>query len=219
MLALRCLSDPRAGVESLVSVLLGRGGLFPREDRMGSQFESWASAQMRRRLVSFARRFVKDAHEAEDIVQEVLLRAEEGQSGLRTEERAENWLFRICRHAAIDHVRARKVRRGVWGSMPEEIDDWAMSAGQRPGQRPLRVPPVVERGRRLSLGLTGVPAHQRLLLELYYGRGLGHATLSRLSGLSASALRLRLYRARQMLAQQPLGWRSPGPGQWPPREG
>ncbi len=185
---------------------------------MGSQFENWASAQMRRRLVSFARRFVKDAHEAEDIVQEVLLRAEEGQAGLRTEERAENWLFRICRHAAIDHVRSRKVRRGVWGSMPEEVDGWAMPTGERPVQRSLRVPPVAERGRPLSLGLTGVPAHQRLLLELYYGRGLGHAALSKRSGLSTSALRVRLYRARQILAQQPPDWRSLGPGQRPSRE-
>lgn len=183
---------------------------------MDDQFENWASPRMRRRLVAFARRFVKDAHEAEDIVQEVLLRAEEGQAGLRTEARAETWLFRICRHAAIDHVRARKVRRGVWGSMPEEVDDWAMSTGQRAMQRPLRSPRVAERGKRLSLGLTVVPAHQRLLLELHYGRGFGQATLSRLSGLSASALRVRLYRARRTLAQRPPGWRSLGPEQRPP---
>lgn len=169
---------------------------------MDHRFESWTAVTMRRRLVAFARRFVKDPHEAEDIAQEVLLRAEDGQASLRSDARAEAWLFRICRHAAIDHVRARKVRRGVWASMPEEADDWAMSTG---GESSAGASvDLGEAWRRFTapLELGSVPAHQRLLLELHYGRGLCQGLLGRLSGLSASALRVRLYRARRRMAGQ-----------------
>ena len=92
---------------------------------MGDEREAWMQSSMRRRLVAFARRFVKDAHEAEDIVQDVMLRARAPRARLRSDGRAEAWLFRICRHAAIDHVRSRRVRRGVWASMPEEAEEWA----------------------------------------------------------------------------------------------
>lgn len=164
------------------------------------RFESWTASAMRRRLVAFARRFVRDVHEAEDVVQEVLLWAEDGRASLRSDARAEAWLFRICRHAAIDHVRSRKVRRSVWASMPEEADDWAQEAG--PWEAEARVSGLGEahRRERQPLALSVIPAHQRLLLELHYGRGLCQALLSRLSGLSSSALRVRLYRARRRLS-------------------
>jgi RNA polymerase sigma-70 factor (ECF subfamily) len=167
---------------------------------------------MRRRLVAFARRFVKDPHEAEDIVQEVLLRAEDGQASLRSDARAEAWLFRICRHAAIDHVRSRRVRRGVWACMPEEADDWAVPADpEGPSARATGLGEACRREREpLALGV--VPAHQRLLLELHYGRGLCQALLSRLSGLSSSALRVRLYRARRRLAHEAGDPRRAAPG-------
>jgi len=63
---------------------------------------------------------VDDATEAEDIAQEVLLRAGLDPAGLLAAERADAWLLRVCRHVAIDYVRARRVRQAVWGPMPDE---------------------------------------------------------------------------------------------------
>jgi len=141
---------------------------------------------MRRRLVAFARRYVRDADEAEDVVQEALVRARAGAGRLRSRERAEAWLFRICRHAAIDHVRSRRVRREVWRAMPEDAGEWVVPAGP-----PWRAP--------RSVDLRHLPAHQRLLVCLHYGKGLSQPMICRMSGLSPSALRVRLFRARQAL--------------------
>lgn len=153
-------------------------------DRAGKAI--WARPEVRDRLVSFARRFVGDRGEAEDIAQETLMRAATGRATLRSRERAEAWLFRICRHAAIDYVRARRVRRGVWAPMSDEIEAWATSGSAGRAVRPVDL-------RRL-------PAHHRLIMALYYERGLSQPTLCRMTGLSASALRVRLFRARGTLA-------------------
>jgi len=149
--------------------------------------DEWLGPAMSQRLATFARRFVRDPGEAEDVAQEALLRARENLQTLRSPAKAEAWLFRICRHAAIDHARARRVRRAVWAPMPAE-------GGPSPVFDPL------ERARPAGrLDLRALPSHQRVLVSLHYERGLSHHTLCRMSGLLPSNLRVRLFRARTAL--------------------
>ena len=151
--------------------------------------DEWLGPAMSQRLATFARRFVRDPGEAEDIAQEALMRAKENLHSLRSADRAEAWLFRICRHAAIDHARARRVRRAVWAPMPAD-------GGLPPVLEPVEwsAPPPVR------LDLRALPSHQRLLVSLHYERGLSHPTLCRMTGLLPSALRVRLFRARGALS-------------------
>lgn len=155
-------------------------------------FTDVLDASMLRRLASFARRYVSDAHEADDVAQDALLRAARSETSPREPERTEAWLFRICRHAAIDHVRSRRVRRPVWMSMPDgaagpvlEIDD-----------DPRALPPALARV------LARLPAHHRLLMVLHYEHTFPQSELCRMTGLSPSALRVRLHRARQALSRE-----------------
>jgi RNA polymerase sigma-70 factor (ECF subfamily) len=161
----------------------------------------WSDPSTRRRLEAFARRFVGDASEAEDIAQEALIRAGARLGSLRRAEAAEAWLFRICRHAAIDHVRMRAVRRGVWAAMPEHGEDQVADEGD-PAERlghdasDALDAPSSTHGAAL---LHALPAHHRLLMSLYYEHGLSQATICRMTNLSPSALRVRLFRARGAL--------------------
>jgi RNA polymerase sigma-70 factor (ECF subfamily) len=153
----------------------------------------WAGPAMRRRLAAFARRFVGPRGDAEDVAQEALARASDRLATLRSPERAEAWLLRICRHAAIDHVRWRAVRRHVWAPMPEEAESWAVPEAPRSEPEP---PPGA------VIDLRVLPAHHRLLMSLHYEKGLAQGRICRLTGLSASALRVRLFRARAVLARR-----------------
>jgi RNA polymerase sigma-70 factor (ECF subfamily) len=61
---------------------------------------------LRERLAARARRVLRDAHEAEDIAQEALLRAPHGAAARAVDLRA--WLHAVCYRLAIDRLRARR---------------------------------------------------------------------------------------------------------------
>jgi RNA polymerase sigma-70 factor, ECF subfamily len=147
--------------------------------------------EVQRRLAAFARRFLRDRTEAEDVMQEALLRARHGLARLRSPERLEAWLFRICRHAAIDHRRSRRVREGVWLPLTEEQAALLVA--------PPHAPPTGA-GLEAAHTLRTLPAHHRVLMSLHYERGLPQGTICQLTGLSTSALRVRLFRARGALS-------------------
>jgi RNA polymerase sigma-70 factor (ECF subfamily) len=182
----------------------GVGGIEAPHGHKAAHLEQFLGPSMRRRLEAFARRFVDDETEAEDIAQEVLLRAGLDPSGLLAAERADAWLLRVCRHVAIDHVRARRVRQAIWAPMPDEntsVDGSRHAAGRaaadwRRFKLRRRAPPEA-RGARVSL--RDLPAQSRLLMSLYYEKGYSQPTICRMTGLSASALRVRLFRARGSL--------------------
>jgi DNA-directed RNA polymerase specialized sigma24 family protein len=153
--------------------------------------DQWFGPEMNQRLVAVARRYVRDRGEAEDVAQEALLRARGNLDTLRSPAKAEAWLFRICRHAAIDHARSRRVRRAVWAPMPEPGAARIAPLICEPGPDP--------QGGDAVLDLHALPAHQRLLVSLHYEHGFSHPTLCRMTGLLPSALRVRLYRARGLL--------------------
>jgi len=184
---------------------------------------SLLSTVMHQRLSAYARRYLRDADEAEDIAQETLLRAREGLDMLRDPGRLEAWLFRICRHAAIDRVRARRVRQGLWVSLSDDLDGRPAGPGgagadagvdadadRADGAGRLRVlAPEFPAGQRALLAAgwarLELPAQQKLLVRLHYERGWSQARLCRLFGLSPSALRVRLFRARNSLARRAAG--------------
>ncbi len=161
---------------------------------------------MRQRLVAFARRIVLDGVEAEDIAQEVLLRAGGATHALQSGARPDAWLLRVCRHVAIDHLRSRRVRSGVWHPMPEDAETWARPGRHDPHPRAVasrrRSPRRARRALRpRALSLRDLPASAHVLMSLHYERGLSQPTICRLTGLSTSALRVRLFRARGTLQE------------------
>jgi RNA polymerase sigma-70 factor (ECF subfamily) len=156
---------------------------------------SWLDPGLRERLVAFARRHVGEG-DAEDLAQETLVRVGRNLGRLRSEARADAWMFRICRHAAIDHLRSRKVRRGLWVDLPVDVADWAVAPEAE------LAPRGVAPERPALPDLEDLPAHQGLLLSLHHVRGLSQARLCLLTGLTAPALRVRLFRARRVLARR-----------------
>ena len=62
----------------------------------------------RKPLFSYIYRMVTNAHDAEDLMQDVLIRTLEGLRSYRGESRFKTWLFGIASHACMDHLRSKR---------------------------------------------------------------------------------------------------------------
>ena len=70
-------------------------------------------AAVRPRLLAFARLQLRDASEADDVVQEALITAVERDDSFEGKSGYETWVFGILKYKILDALRAQK-RRGQW---------------------------------------------------------------------------------------------------------
>jgi RNA polymerase sigma factor (sigma-70 family) len=86
---------------------------------------------LRRRFLAFLERRVEDRAIAEDILQAAYIRALESQAsasqtsesrGLRDEESAVAWFYRILRNAVIDHYRRRTTEGAALARWAQELE-------------------------------------------------------------------------------------------------
>ncbi|MEZ4564157.1 MAG: RNA polymerase sigma factor [Thermomicrobiales bacterium] len=146
------------------------------------------------RLYRLARQLMGDADEAEDVLQEAFINAcarigeFEGRSSLGT------WLHRIVRNTALGRLRARARRAGSFSQDEAELaavpDNSAALEEQVLAQ---------ELGARVEQAILTLPASTRAAVVLRDIEGLSTAEAAAELGISESALKVRLHRARQHL--------------------
>ena len=149
------------------------------------------------RLRAFVSRRV-GAADADDVVQEVLLRIHRRIDTLDQADRLDAWAYQITRNAIIDHYRSR-VRRGEASS----DDDGVSVAVEERVLPPADEAEEDEARRELAACLT--PLHERLaepyrqavgLVEL---EGVPQAQAAARLGISTSGMKSRVQRARRQL--------------------
>jgi RNA polymerase sigma-70 factor, ECF subfamily len=122
---------------------------------------------------------------AEDLTQDVFLRAVQAIASYRDEERELHWLIRIARNRFIDYVRGLTAR-------PRAADVEPTSS--------IHPPQVVSINLREALAtLDPLDRDVFLLREL---TGLSYTEISDVCGLTPDAVRSRIYRARHALRAQ-----------------
>ena len=134
----------------------------------------------------FARRMLGNGEDADDVLQETLLQAFQALRRYHERDRFGAWLFRILSNRCRTHLRqrTRRSRRFVQ-------DDTAVAVTAGP-------PPEAERLRdTLQRALDALDPRSREALLLKYGEALDYDEISRLTGSSVSALKMRVKRARE----------------------
>jgi RNA polymerase sigma-70 factor (ECF subfamily) len=154
------------------------------------------------RCLRLAVHLLGDRADAEDAVQDTLLRAYRHLAGYREQDRFGAWLARIlvnqCRTA---RARARAAER----PLPPGVD-WA--AADRVTAHPADAgAPDAERREALARALARLPGEQREAVVLRYGDDLSFAEMAAATGATAAALKMRVRRAcdrlRALLAPAP----------------
>ncbi|WP_448508166.1 sigma-70 family RNA polymerase sigma factor [Immundisolibacter sp.] len=138
-------------------------------------------------LAGFLARQIADRHLAQDLLQEVFLRAVRQGQGFCAIRQPRAWLFQVARNALIDH--ARTTRR--WVPLPEDLTAPA----------PVAREPVDELDVCIGQALERLTPADRAILVACDLQGQTVRVYAQAAGLGLPAAKSRLLRARQRLRE------------------
>ena len=148
-----------------------------------------------RAVYYLALRFLGDPQRAEDVTQDVFLKAFRKWGDFRGESAVRTWLYRIT----INHCHNLQQS---WSSrhLVTNADDaiWENAAART--DSPLRVLETKELGQRIQKALEGLSDEYRLLLLLVADEELSYEQIAALTEQTADAVRGKLHRARKAFA-------------------
>jgi len=146
------------------------------------------------RLFTFLVRLSRRRDVAEDLLEETWLRLVKHARRLRPDTRLGPWLFTVARHLYVSFNRARVLEDSVSASL---IAIWPFSLEQ---PSPFETVAASELERRIERALAALPSTSREVLLLVAVAGLSHSDAADVCGITPDALRQRLHRAREALA-------------------
>lgn len=163
--------------------------------------------QLRPDLLAFATSLTLEPSEAEDLVQEAILRALLSPATPRNGRDLRPWMFRIVRNLFIDARRRERVRRQYSGT-----DAHVSGSGRETDADPVETILVRQ-------AFAGLSRRDREILSLVDILGLSYAEAAEALGVPAGTVMSRLSRARRAMIEaignsnvRPIGRRSNGRG-------
>jgi RNA polymerase sigma-70 factor, ECF subfamily len=153
----------------------------------------------RRRVIRTLARIIGRPEKAEDVAQEVFTRVYFGLAQLRETATFDTWLHRITVHAAYDYLRGPRGSRSRREARMADVSELqVMLADAAAGAQA-----HVEERRRQAIRdvvaqlLAAVPEADRILLALRELEGMSIEELAQVYQIGQSAVKVRLFRARQ----------------------
>src|SRR5438876_4998892 len=153
--------------------------------------------QFRRPIHAYVYRLLGNQEDADDVTQEVFVRACTSWDGLYERERLSPWLYRIATNLCVDQLRRRK-RISWWplslrfrkDDADEEVvsDDSSLLLADSGG-----IPEIAER-EHIRLTLTSMPEDYAIVLVLSAAQGVPYQEIAAILGISPNAAATRISR-------------------------
>lgn len=189
---------PVAGVDMDLSLnrMKGRrgdlsGNVAARVEDRTMLLESWMR-DYGTRVMHLAYFYLKDRHLAEDVAQEVFLKAYRSMDQFRGDSQVYTWLYRITVNLCRDRLRSGWHKHMV---LPGDLPP--VSGGGLPDEEALKQ----DSRRRVLRHVMALPEHYREVLVLYYYQQLSTIEVAEITSLPENTVKTRLHRARQQLKQ------------------
>lgn len=151
----------------------------------------------KRPVYTLAYRLLGNGADAEDAAQETFVRAYTRLNSYQPGSRFGSWLLAITSHWCIDCLRRKRALS--LEAVSEARGDLGTPASAE--EQPETVTLHRERQHEVRTWLAQLPAPYRAVLELRYWQDLSYNEISETTGLPVSTVRMRLYRARQLLSR------------------
>ena len=147
-------------------------------------------------VYGMAARFVGQTIDAEDIAQEVFLKAFRGLEAFQGHAKFSTWLYRITFNLCTDWLRRNRKpgRKLVSIDQGSEIPDDAVDVGERLVAQ--------EELAEAQKALHELPERYRTVLILLYYQKLSYEQIGSILDLPTKTVETRLYRARRMLRER-----------------
>ena len=166
------------------------------EAALGALYDQWSE-----RVHTLALWILKDADEAEDVVEETfwqLWRTAGRYDGKRAA--GSTWVMMIARSRALDRLRSRR-RRADWIAAPATVNALSEQTGAPPSEAPGAELDNGYRHARLASALRALPAEQRTAVELAYFEGLSHGEIADRTSQPLGTVKTRIRLGMQKLRQ------------------
>lgn len=144
------------------------------------------------KLLRFARGILGNLQEAEDVVQDTLIRLWENAALWTPDARIGTWLHRVCYNRSVDTLRRRRsfVDEGVLEALPDTAEQPDVQLIESQAAHSLR--DAIER----------LPARQRTAILLFHYQDFPQREAAEVMGVSETAFESMLARARRHLKRQ-----------------
>jgi RNA polymerase sigma-70 factor (ECF subfamily) len=149
----------------------------------------------RSRIVALALHLSGSAAEAEDIAQDVFMRAYQKLDGFEGRSHFFTWIYRMAVNRALNSKRTKKRRRET--DMEDERIDFALAIDS--GGDPERAASLRQTYKRLLRSLDGLPATMRTSVVLVTLQGMSHDEAAVIQQCSPGTVAWRLHEARKRL--------------------
>lgn len=148
-------------------------------------------------VFSLCYRMLGERTEAEDAAQETLVKAVMKLYTFDTTRPFKPWVLRIASNECIDRLRRRKPIVSLDGMGDDGAWEWQAGNSPNPESEILDQ----ERHAQVRLLLDSLVPVDRTIVSLFYWQGCSYIEIGEITGLSVSAIKSRLFRARRAMAK------------------
>jgi len=149
------------------------------------------------RVFNVCYRMLGEATEAEDATQEALVKAVTSLHSYDIERPFKPWILRIASNGCIDRIRRRKDTLSLDGMGEDGAWEWQAGNSPSPEREYLRN----ERHSAVRAVLDDLSPADRMVVTLFYWEGMPYTEIEEVTGLTVSAIKSRLFRARRTIAE------------------
>ncbi len=170
--------------------------------------------RFQRPVLSVIVRMVSDRSLAEDLAQEVFVKAYYKLGLFDRQRKLSSWLFKIAHNTTVDYLRRSQLDTvPLEASTAEGNESWEVLPN-RDEDGPEGRAEHAQLVRALSAALGRLPPHYREILLLRFQQGLAYHEIADVMGLAMGTVKVQLHRARKRLAAELDEAGFAPPGRW-----
>lgn len=147
-------------------------------------------------VFTIVNRIITRSEEAEEVAQDVFVKAYEKLADFKAESKFSTWLYRIAYNTAVSHTRKKKID---FLAMDE---DKIENHGEVETKQEIMGLTLEEQSRLLQQALGGLPRTDNLIISLFYYHGKELEEISEIVGLTKNNVKVKLFRIRKKLLKE-----------------